>query len=381
MKLKFWKKKEKPFLVLDIGTEAIKTVIAEEFGLKYKVLSYSLTYLEESYPEYFKKTLAKNLEEVCNNYAVYSGNKNGIGNLKDMPAIILLEPENFKAEIANCKFEKAGKDKKISEEEKKAIFTQAFEQAKDIISTNYFKKKGILPADLEWLKLKVIKEEIDGYLVEDIKGYRGEKIEIKVLAVFTPKLYLDNIKKIFADLGVNVIRMAHLTELIPDYLPLNDEDAILIDVGGKVTQIFYIKKGKLDNYKIIEQGGADFSEYICDSFGLDKTASRQLKEDYADENLTLEAEKRVKSVFKPGKNIWKRNIIECKKIEFQNISIFFFGGGCLLKEIRSVFNRRKIIRPKFLKKIITGDREISKMSQFIPCLLTVLAKNNGEKNI
>jgi Ethanolamine utilization protein EutJ (predicted chaperonin) len=181
----------------------------------------------------------------------------------------------------------------------------------------------------------------------------------------------------FGDLGLNVVRTAHLAEMIPDCLPLSNEDAILLDVGGRISQIFYVKRGKLDGYKTIKQGGADFSEYITENFGLDKTAARQLKEDYSDGNVTPEAEKKLKSLFEPGKSIWKKNVMECKKIEFQNVSIYFFGGGSLLKEIRSVFNRRKIIRPKFLKKIIAEDKEVLKMTQFIPCLLIVLAKNNG----
>ncbi len=111
MNWNFWKKGGKPFLVLDIGTEAIKTVIAQESGSKFKILGYSLTYLEESYPEYFKKALAKNLEEACNNYAMYSGKKDGIKDLKDIPAIVLLEPEGFRAKVVDCKLERKEKNK------------------------------------------------------------------------------------------------------------------------------------------------------------------------------------------------------------------------------------------------------------------------------
>ena len=49
MEFNFWKKKDKPFLVLDIGTEAVKALVVKKSNNSVVVMANSLQYFEQ-YP-------------------------------------------------------------------------------------------------------------------------------------------------------------------------------------------------------------------------------------------------------------------------------------------------------------------------------------------
>ncbi|MDP2909804.1 MAG: hypothetical protein Q8N69_01905, partial [bacterium] len=280
----------------------------------------------------------------------------------------------FRAEVMDCKIQRDNSDARISEEEKETIRKKAFEQAKLKISEDFLKEKGILVEDLVWINLDVIKERIDGYLVKEIKKRKGRVVDVKVLAIFTPRMYLDRMKRTFEELELNAVKISHLAEIVSGF-----GDGIFLDVGGRLTKAFFIIDKALDDVRYFERGGYNFSSRISENFGLEDAAARQLKEDYSDGKLSPEARGKIKDIFAPERNAWKAETVDLKRAEIRGASIFFMGGGSLLREIRSVFNEKRIILPKNLKKIEFTNKDVAMLPQFVPSLL--MALKNGEKNI
>jgi len=373
----FFNRKEKPFWVLDIGTEAVKAVIARKHGKRAEILGYSLVYLDDI-PN-LKQEISKSLEEACSS-AVLSNKKINAAILKNAPFVVFPSPEDFHAKIILFEIKRENPKLKITEKEKEQIHEKGFEQAQEEAGESFLDENGILPADIEWLGFKILSQKIDGYLLQDVKGKKGEKVSVKILAVFSPKNHLDAIRKVFSDLELNIVKMSHLAQTLPDCFPAKLETGILADAGGKGTQIFILKNGKLEDLMYFKKGSWDFSEKLSDNFGLDKARARQLKEDYANGCLTPETSQKIKEIFEPEKNAWKRELLEFKNPEYQEVPVFFFGGGCHLKEIRSAFAKRKTALPEIFN--IGGNKELSKMPQFTNCFLAVLNEiKNGKENI
>jgi len=234
---------------------------------------------------------------------------------------------------------------------------------------------------LKWLNFKILEEKIDGYSLQNIKGCKGKRVNFKILVVFTLGFYLDSINKTLASLNLKSFEMLHLAELIPWGLPIKMENGICLDVGGKGMQAFFVKNGKLDDFEYLKGGGWGFSNRLSDDLGLDETLSRELKEDYANQDLAPETEERVKSILEPEKNLLKKSLFELKKTEFLGGPVFFFGGSCPMEEIRGLFAREKIIYPMTFEQFAVS-KEVAKMPQFTPCFLAVLYKEkNGKKDI
>lgn len=370
MEWKFWKKKEKTFLVLDVGTEAVKSIIAEKNGDKIKILASATNYFkscdsnflsEEFEIGLFKKTVVENLEELCRRFTLFLGRK--AAQFQSFPIFLLLPPDIVKAKVVEIEYQRKS-SQKISQEEKEKICNHILEEAKQKVSESAF--------DVEHVRLGVIENRIEGYSIKDIIDCKGIKLDFKILTVFAPKIYLEKIKKIFLDLKLNIFQIIHLSETIPSFLENNEiSSGIFVDVGAKVTQAFFLKNEKMESINCFEMGGCNFSDKLSENFGLDKDSARSLKEDYAENSLSPESSERIKKLFSSEKNIWKNNFAYFKKSEFQNFPVYLFGGGSALSETREVFLKEKVILPKNIKRIIIPNRE-SRNSQMVPCLLVSL---------
>jgi cell division ATPase FtsA len=368
MSLKFWKKKGKPFLVLDIGTEAVKSIIAEGDGDKIKVLASAVNYfkncdsnflVEDFEVELFKKTVIDNLEELYREFALSPSQKTV--RLENLPIFVALPPNIVRAEVIEIEYQK-GSSSKISQEEKKKICSHILDEAKRKISTLVF--------DVEYIRLNIIENKIEGYPISDIINCRGAKLNFKVLAIFSSKIYLENVRKVFSCLKLNISQIIHLSETIPNFLKNNKiNDGIFVDVGAKITQVFFFKEGKIETINNLEIGGCNFSNKLAENFGLDRDSAKSLKENYSSNSLTPESSERIKKILSSEKNTWKGNFSYLKTGKLQSFSIYLFGGGSMLPEIKEVFLKEKVILPKNIKKIIISNREL-KNSQIVPCLLT-----------
>ncbi len=221
MAFNFFKtKKEGFFLVLDIGTEAVKTLICQKNNKKIIVFSASTQYFEkygvfdgkDFDNEMIKKTILKAIREAYQNFILFSGK----GNIKIKKEewkewqVLLGLPANILKGRIVCEFFKRENPKgKISKAEEENFFQQAFKGAQREISQRFAKESGILPDDIQWITKKSLEIKIDGYPVLRLAGYEGKNLELKIFATFLPKYYFDNIKRIFRDLQLNILKIFH----------------------------------------------------------------------------------------------------------------------------------------------------------------------------
>lgn len=371
MKFGFYKKKETPFLVLDIGTEAVKGLVCKKENSKIIILGASSQYFErygvfdgkDFETDVIKRAILKTIEEARQNLGAQRQN------CKKWPVLLGLPSNILKGRVIWQSFERKNPKERISKGEQELIYQKWSKGAQKEISQKFAKEFGILPKDIQRVSQKIVEIRIDGYPVSRLQGYEGKNLGFKILSIFSPRYYLESTKRIFEDLQLKVLKIVHIAENLPIIWGDKKIDGIFFDVGGEATQIFLIKRGNLQQINEFEAGGKAFSQKLSETLGIDEESARILKERYANELLSPESKKRIEEIFLEEKRTWSEDL---RQFLPKNVEIFLFGGGSLLPEIQEVLKengtRVKFIFPKNLKSIKDPMKQL-KSPQYIPSLL------------
>lgn len=382
----FKKKGEKLFLALDIGTEAIKSLIFKKEEERNVILGADL---KEYYRigirdgiDFEKGTMKKAILEVVNQ----AGKQDKI-ETKDYITFWRLPGNILKERIILIFFRRKNPKKIINQEEDNEIYRQILNQAQQKISQEISQETGILPRDLHFIDFKILERKIDGYQVNQLTGASGQDLVTRTLLTFLPKNYLENIEKIAKDLKLNGLRLISEAENL--FLAFSDQKitGIFLDIGGRFTQIFLMRDGQLRALNGLEMGGENFSQKLSQSLGIDKVQAEDLKIRYTQRALSEEVRKRIKEIFLSGCQSWLYDL----KLRLKEISqreekilpptIFIFGGGSLLPEVEETLNEEKWEDLPFLSqpeikfillkdfKNIEDKGKIKTTSQYIPSLL------------
>lgn len=370
----FKNKKEKVFLGLDIGTEAVKAVSFKKENGKTIILGAGRQYFE-NYNVFENRDFQSEIIKKAVLGAVQESFAGARSSFKNLPIILGLPPDILKARVIFRRFERKKPDLKISRTENESICRQVLKEAKDSVCREVADEFGIMAGDIEWLSLKITKKIIDGYEIRALKGYGGKELDFKILAVFSLKHYLENIKSILKKSGFLILEIKHLVEKAPFVFQNEKINVIFLDIGGEMTQFFLVKKGLLEDAGEFKSGGKRFSQLLSAKFGINENSARALKEEYSDNLLTISVKNKIREVFLSEENVWKKLFIAgIKRPDFQEglpFDIYLFGGASLLPEIRECLaGGSKIIFPKDI--IGAGNKTIiSENPQFTPVLFLI----------
>ncbi|KKQ96742.1 MAG: hypothetical protein A3F95_00830 [Candidatus Nealsonbacteria bacterium RIFCSPLOWO2_12_FULL_39_31] len=355
------------FWVLDIGTEAIKTLICKKEENRIIILGADLQYFDDhtffggqdSAEVILKKAILKSIEGALQRFSIASKNKAG-DHWKKWPIFLGLPSDILKARIFRYLFEKQNPKEKISKSEDQLIRKKCFEAAKDEISAKFTEETGILAKDIRWLRLGISERKIEGYQASDIIGLSGKELSFKVLAVFLGESYLRNIERILMGIGLKISKIAHISENLFSLQDIEMLDNIVFDAGGDIVQFFLFKNGELETINEFKIGGRIFSQKLSDVLGVSEELARNLKEKYSNNGLNSRASERIKEIFGIEKGYWKENLNSgLKNMDWEGLfpaNVFIFGGGGKIPEIKDIlsdvfnqpFGKSKIIYPKDL---------------------------------
>ncbi|MBZ9569371.1 hypothetical protein KJA16_00425 [Patescibacteria group bacterium] len=352
MKVKFpFSKEIKPeyFLALDVGTEAVKALIfssparsgksRKEEGEKIIVRGASTQYFEQFGvfntkglgEEILKKAISKVIEEVQKKAQIKTD------------ALFLGLPANIlRGRVVSQNFRRKNQKEIISEIEKSQIYKEVSNSVKEKLSQEFAREVGLLPRDFYFSNLKILEIKIDGYEVSSIQRLSGKNLDFKVLAVFLSRYYLEKVKKICQDLDLKISKIIHQAENLPLFFQDKKINAIFLDIGGELTKIFLVEKGKLKKTSEFKKGGVDFTRKLSQILGLSFQEARVLKHNYSQLLLSGKTRKKVKEIFSANLQDWFKNLEETLKKFSKKLfpsNIFLFGGGSLLPEIPEILEK------------------------------------------
>jgi len=353
------KDKNECFLALDIGTEAVKALVFEKSfdaaqdGKKYCILSAALRYFDELRPFEDDKVILNTAEEAL-----------GRVGRRPKELLISLPPNILRSRVGTFEFKRREPEITISSRKAKAIIDFSIQEAQKEIAKGFAESSGILPKDLQFIDNEVLGIKIDGYEVPILSGYSGKKIELSILASFLPIDYIEKFSKISRRLSLNY-RIVNPARSLGT---LCSGDAIFVDIGGDITQVFLFKNGKLEAADEFEIGGRGFSRLISQTLGMSFGEARFFKERYSEGGLTEDSRERVKDILTPYLEEW-HSLLKAKLEAMKPVlpsTFFLFGGGSQLLGIEEQFAEKEIkfIYPKDLKNIIDNTHCVNN-PQFI----------------
>lgn len=379
----FWNKaKQNKTLVIDVGTEATKMMLFGVDNGKRKLISALTRY----HDEFRSDDPLQILEKIV----ASSG-----GLLPEAKIVVGLPPNFLQVSIAHHSFVRKNKKGLIDAKELEAITKEILSEIKNNIISKLSFDQGILPQDFYFTSFEIYDRQIDGYNVPDFKGYDGKLLDFKVLAIFLLRDHFDIIARLMNRAGVKNFTIVHLAEILPSIKLHGIENSLCLDIGGTDTQVFTIKKGKLQNVSLSSVGGKIFTDSLVNRLGMDEQDARSFKENYSNGNLSIDVQKRAHEVFVHSEKEWYKSLDSASQDKILPHNIFVFGGGSLIfrdenswleddaKET-SILSKNQIrfILPKdFQIQKINQNKEFGSYSnnaQYTPCLMMSLIDDSNK---
>jgi len=329
--------KKECFLAINIGTETIKTIIFEREKGKITIIGSSFQPLEGSESEKYinlgadliKKAVLKSIEEL----------KEKIPKRKEMPVFLGLPADILKASLFFQSFERANPKIEIQEKEEQEIYQNTLKESRKEISNFFSQSYGILPKDLEFINLEILEIKIDGYEVSCLRGFKGRDLNFKIMAVFSPRYYIEFFKKIFENTNLKVFRIIHPVQNLKTAFSDNISDGIFLNIGGDLTQIFLIKERKLVYISRLEIGDKNFTRSLSQDLGLSEKMAENLREKYFKKILSEEARKKIKKILEDVLHEWfsnlKSKLKEAKQFPLPS-NFYLFGEGSNSPDIKEI---------------------------------------------
>jgi cell division protein FtsA len=232
----------------------------------------------------------------------------------------------------------------------------------------------------------VISYYLNGYVISNLKGHRGNKIGADMLATYLPHSVVDSLYAVMNNMGLEVISLtlepiAAINVAIPTDMRLLN--LALVDIGAGTSDIAITKDGSVVAYAMVPIAGDEITERISKHYLVDFNTAEKIK-------LSLTSKKAFVSfvnVLGQKIKVQKEEILEVinpaiemlaqtvsqKIIECNGKSpnaVFLIGGGSqlpgLAKLIASCLNideNRVVIRGKeILKNMKFNKAETKKFS-------------------
>jgi len=257
---------------LDIGTRSVVGILAKMEGSIYRVIDYEIV----EHPE----------------RAMYDGQIHDIDKVTDVVKRVkeALEERN-KIELKYVSIAAAGRSLKTH----KVFIENEIDPLKEVNKSliNSIEIEGIQLAQREMEELNnqedtkyycvgysVINYYLDGNIIGNLKGHRGNKIGAEILATFLPHVVVDSLYTVVHNLELEVINLtlepiAAINIAIPEKFRLLN--LALIDIGAGTSDIAITKEGVITSYSMVSVAGDEVTEAISKRYLMDFVSAEKLK--------------------------------------------------------------------------------------------------------
>ena len=330
---------KKIYTAIDIGSDTIKFVTAEEHNDNVNVLA---AHEEKS------KGIRKGLI-VDPNLAI-NAIKDGIKEIRrllniDIDKVIVNIPDY------NAKFMFVTSEIDINNEDE--IVTS--EEVNKVIKSSVYAK---IASDYELVTIIPLTFMVDGTPVQMPIGKNGKKLSIKGIMVTAPKKNVYSVLSVMEGAGLEVVDIT--VSGLCDYFEVRNSNldkkiGAIINIGHETTNVSVFNRGKLMNTETIQLGGINIDKDLAYMFNLSVFDARTIKEKFASSHKRFIALNDIYDVKNTAGEIVRLNQIEVTGIVMdrlseildlarkqillltkQNISYIVITGG--LTEIRAFKN-------------------------------------------
>jgi len=326
----------KSIILLDIGTQFAKAAILEigknrEGSIKFRI----------------QETDAKNIFSACR-AAVRKIQKKS--KTKAQEIFLGIGSNILKGETITVCFRRDKPHEKIDLAELKYFIQKIEWKALDSIRKEFEKETGLKDAEVKLIDALIVDVKVDGRSVEDLVGASGQNICFSVYNIYISCKWFENLGKFVAGLKLKLAGLIPVSYALFNFLELEKSpkgNALIIDIGGKATEITLIKNGgEAINTKNFHLGGQAFSRVLADFLGLEQADTEDIKAKYSKGEVSTEAKRKLEKIFAPHLSCWINGVKIVfreffKEYKFLPNRIFICGEGSRFPLIESALKKEK----------------------------------------
>lgn len=232
---------------------------------------------------------------------------------------------------------------KIDNFELKSIIQDVYNKALEEIQRGLtYKEKQ---AGIELVSADIVDFGIDGYRVINPLNFKGNKIKIGISSSYILASDFDIIEKMGKDLGIKINKIAYGPYSVVKAIGASDAlnfSAVLVDVGGNITDVVLVKNGNIQRAGMFILGGNLFTKRISNKFDISEENAEDLKMKYSAGSIREEEQKRIDQLLSEDINLWLSGVEllleESSEKYLVPSNILCYGGGSQLPKLINSLN-------------------------------------------
>jgi len=325
--LSFFKKSSKNpdnFIALDFGTTSTKAFI---FSLPAgrQVLNEQVQLLGQG-----QGTPAEAVEQAATQAGV-----------RPTQTVVGIGGENAWCLTTTVRFNRPDPEKEIASKEVEKLNEQIFRTALMHATPQMSQFIGDPELTLQLIDSAILFYKIDGQTVIGPIGQKGKILESSIFTAYSSAVYLGWLAETLKELNLNLWAVSSLMSILVKTLAadsLLDYNAIILDVGGKVTDVAVVFGGGIWGSRPLSLGGECFTTALVNGFAIDKNTAEAKKIAYATHQLRDEEVPEIAEKLKPALELWLTGV-EAALADFEGVKTFpsriiLTGGGAHLEELK-----------------------------------------------
>lgn len=327
----------KSVIVLDIGTQSVKAGILE-IGKNNK---------EGIIKSWAKESDADNVFSACQKVIRKIQKKS---RPKAQEIFLGIGSDILKGRTITVCFKREAPGQKIDLAELKYFIQKIEWKALDSIRKEFKKETEFKDVDVRIIDAFIVDIKLDGNSKTDLIGASGQNICFSVYNIYTSRSRLESLGKLVSGLKMKLAGFVPVSYALFNYLNLEKSQkgsALIIDIGGKITEITFVKNGgEIIATKSFHLGGQAFSCVIAEFLGLKLEDAENIKIKYSKGEIGTEAKKKLEKLFVPNTSSWMNGVKIVlddflKEYKVLPNKIFICGGGSKFPLIESGLKKEK----------------------------------------
>lgn len=320
-------------LALDIGTEYVKAVIAQQ--QKDNTLNII--------------GVGKSHQAAGNMYAGAIADISGVvttcekalsqaesqAHVVSKLAVVGIAGELIKGNTSTVRYRRKNGNKPISEQEMSLIIKRVQERAGERARKEVALETDNPDVEVRLINSAIVSLSIDGYKVSNPIGFKGSELAIQFYTAFAPLVHISAIEKVCAELNLDLLAVAVepfavCRACLGDDLDSNFS-AIVMDIGGGTTDIAVVDDGGVEGTKMFNIGGRSYTHQIANQLGLDFDSAEDKKLHSADDP-------KVSAAIQTNLDVWLAGVQlaleDFSELEMLPGKILLCGGGAGLAALQ-----------------------------------------------
>lgn len=180
--------------------------------------------------------------------------------------------------------------------------------------------------------------QMDAAKVKTPLGLTGGDLEVGVLHYFIESESQKTINSLAQQLGLEIISLVDASVNLAASEIEQHFDHILVDIGGRVTEVVVVKSGKVVASEILLMGGHDLTDQIVHDLNITYDEAETLKLDFVQGHLDHERGRLVKRSIEAALDWWVEGVATALaelKITELPATLLVSGGSRNLSELKT----------------------------------------------